>query len=109
MLDIALPVPLHSSWHGVCYVFFAMNNTPKIKMSKEAADYIAAHNGAGGLPGAIEFCKGTIARRAEEGKESPRAAGILSELLDLQTKVWSDEFNYEQLMFEARHFSPLNK
>ena len=78
-------------------------------MSKEAADYIAAHNGAGGLPGAIEFCKGTIARRAEEGKESPRAAGILSELLELQAQTWADEFTHDQLMFQARHFSPLNK
>lgn len=80
----------------------------QIKMSKQASEYIAAHNGAGGLIGAIEFCKGTIARRAEEGKESPRAAGILSELMEIQTKVWANEFNYEQLMFEARHFSPLN-
>jgi hypothetical protein len=54
-----------------------------MRMTLEAAQMIVAHNGNGGLIGAINRCQSTVDRRADEGKPSPRFNRLLVELRSL--------------------------
>jgi len=72
-------------------------NKMQIQMSLEAAQMIVVHNGNGGLQGAILRCEQVIARRARQGKESPRF-----DLLRLQLSALT-EHDSGEVMYEARH------
>lgn len=86
-----------------------MTKNYAVKMSDEAAGIIVAHNGNGGILGAIASRQSCIARRASEGKTSPRAEALLVELIQLATDggVWCtgeriQSIEYDDIMYVAR-------
>ena len=73
-------------------------------MTQNAAEIISAHNGGGGLPGAIASRKALILRRKGEGKDSPAAEKLLAELMAIDLKFNCGEFTHDELMWESRNF-----
>lgn len=86
-----------------------MTKNYAVKMSDEAAGIICAHNGNGGIGGAIANREQCIARRASEGKTSPRAEALLAELIQLNidggmgaTGEKIQTIQYGDIMYVAR-------
>lgn len=86
-----------------------MTKTYLVKMSDEAAAIICSFNGGGGIGGAITNRQECVARRASEGKTSPKASALLVELIQLATDggVWFtgekvQDIRYDDIMYVAR-------
>jgi hypothetical protein len=71
-------------------------------MPENVAQYIAAHNGCGGLTGAISAASDTVARRARVGKASYRTESILLEMIRFDAACASGELSQDEVMFAAR-------
>lgn len=86
-----------------------MTKTYTVKMSDEAAGIICSFNGNGGIGRAITNRQECIARRASEGKTSPKAEALLAELIQLNidggmgaTGEKIQSIKYEDIMYTAR-------